>query len=407
MKRILLTITTLALVGTLSAQKVTDTVSLGAGYVNQVWYSLENDNQATAPKNNWDIAFDVSSFGSSILINSMSGVQLWEYNGDTSDFSTLDTTGLFGWTARHNSDTSWSYGAFSQGANDANLGWGKYNTITHAVDGDVIFVIKLTNGNYQKIWIKSLAGGKFNFRHASLDNMMDMNHSLDKAKFSDRNFGYFSLVNHTDLNREPAKTDWDILFTQFNAFVPSPYNVSGVLSNRGVYVAKAYPVKDVETYDDYKIEVFSSNMSGIGHDWKSFSGGNWTIEDSLVYFVQTNEGIVWKMLFTGFGGSADGNFVFSKEKVGQVGVEDVIANTEVFDVYPNPARENMNVVFKSNGKVNMSIYSITGNLMKEEIVSAGNGLNTYNLNLSGIQSGVYLLQLNDGRSISTKRIIIE
>jgi len=407
MKRILLSLVLFSVAGSISAQKVIDTVSLGAGYANQVWYSLENDNQATAQKGNWDIAFDVSSFGTSILINSMSGVELWEYNGDTADFATLDTVGLTGWTSRHNSDTSWSLGAFSQGANDAYLGWGKYNTITHAVEGDLLFVIKLTNGNYQKIWIKSLAGGKYTFRHASLDNMMDMTHTLDKAKFSDRNFGYFSLVNHSDINREPSNTDWDILFTQYNAFVPSPYNVSGVLSNRGVYVAKAYPIKDVETYEDYKIEIFTSSMSGIGHDWKSFSGGNWSVEDSLVYFVQTNEGIVWKMIFTGFGGSTNGNFIFSKEKVGQVGVEDVIANTEVFDVYPNPARENMNIVFNSNGRVNMSIYSITGNLMKEKIVSATSGLNTYNLDLSGIQSGVYLLQLNDGRSIATKRIIVE
>jgi hypothetical protein len=41
-----------------NAQAVTDTVAVGASYANHVWYSLANDEQGNAPKNNWDIAFD-------------------------------------------------------------------------------------------------------------------------------------------------------------------------------------------------------------------------------------------------------------------------------------------------------------------------------------------------------------
>lgn len=39
------------------AQAVIDTVSIGANYTNQVWYSLQNDEQGSSAKNNWDLAF--------------------------------------------------------------------------------------------------------------------------------------------------------------------------------------------------------------------------------------------------------------------------------------------------------------------------------------------------------------
>src|SRR5262245_18365700 len=74
-----------------SAQVITDTVATGPSYAQQVWYSLQNDQQGNAPKNNWDIAFDASCFGSTIMINSITGTTLWNYpKVDTSGWGSID-----------------------------------------------------------------------------------------------------------------------------------------------------------------------------------------------------------------------------------------------------------------------------------------------------------------------------
>ncbi len=128
--RLILTALTVFVGQAVSAQSVTDTVAQGAGYANQVWYSLADDDQGSAAKTSWDIAFEMNGINSSIIINSANTVRLWTYpNGDTSDWSTVDTTGLSTWSSLYNDETDWSRGAFNVTAdpdNDFDLGWGIY-----------------------------------------------------------------------------------------------------------------------------------------------------------------------------------------------------------------------------------------------------------------------------------------
>ena len=244
MKKVLLACIALWQINSTSkAQATTDTVSLGTGYTNQLWYSLPNNEQGTAPKNNWDLMFDVSGFGSSIHINSITGTQLWRYTAaDTSGWPTLDTAGIDGWTPLYNSDTSWIFGAFDKGmvfSNPNDLGWGVYNSITHIVTGDSLYVIKLASGAYKKLWIQSLASGNYNFKYANIDGSSQQSGTIVKSAYSGKNFAYFSLQSNMALDREPASANWDLLFTQYTAFIPSPYTVAGVLLNVGVTAAQA------------------------------------------------------------------------------------------------------------------------------------------------------------------------
>ena len=288
----------------LIAQQVTDTVSLSAGYANQKWYSLQNDEQGTAPKNNWDIAFECAQYGTSILINSPTGTRLWvAANTDTSQWSTLDTTGMAAtWPAKYNSDTSWYFGAFSQPqTNQFDLGWGIYNPITHFVDGDSLYVLKLANSAYRKVWIKQLASGTFTFRYATLDNSFDTTVSLVKSDFAGDLFAYYSLQNNGEADREPNASTWDLSFQQYTAFLPTPYGVTGVLANNGVLVAQANPV-DVNTaqWTDY---AYTTPIKQIGNEWKTQKMPTLQnhIAERTQYFLKHVNGNIWKFIFTGFG----------------------------------------------------------------------------------------------------------
>lgn len=347
------------------AQAVIDTVSIGANYTNQVWYSLQNDEQGSSAKNNWDLAFSVTGQGSNILINSVTGTKLWLYpKSDTSGWASFDTTGLYTWTPLYNSDTSWNYGAFKQNlsSNPYDVGWGIYDPITHIVTGDSLYVIKLANGIYKRLWIQKLAGGTYTFRYANLDGTNDVTATLVKSNYSGKNFGYYSIQNGAALDREPPTANWDLLFTQYTGFIPQPYNVTGVLSNIGVTVAEARGV-DINnvSWTSYS---FNTAMNEIGYDWKKYSG-NWTIEDSLVYFVKDKTGNIWKVIFTGFGGMANGNYIFSKEKVSSVGIAEANGNNiGSIAVYPNPSNgNNVNIIYnleKTVSSVHLSVYDLSG-----------------------------------------------
>lgn len=349
--------------------------------------------------------------GSNILINSVTGTKLWLYpKSDTSGWASFDTTGLYTWTPLYNSDTSWNYGAFKQNlsSNPYDVGWGIYDPITHIVTGDSLYVIKLANGIYKRLWIQKLAGGTYTFRYANLDGTNDVTATLVKSNYSGKNFGYYSIQNGAALDREPPTANWDLLFTQYTGFIPQPYNVTGVLSNIGVTVAEARGV-DINnvSWTSYS---FNTAMNEIGYDWKKYSG-NWTIEDSLVYFVKDKTGNIWKVIFTGFGGMANGNYIFSKEKVSSVGIAEANGNNiGSIAVYPNPSNgNNINIIYnleKTVSSVHLSVYDLSGKKLYTENLNNTQGFYQQKLSVPKLNAGIYVVTINiDGNTIQQKLII--
>ncbi len=144
-----------------------DSITMGAAYADEVFYSLENGIVKTSPRSSWDIAFSTNPMSSTILTNEGYGVELYAYpNGDYSAWESIDTTGLYQWPVLYNSDTSWYYGAFDR--NDLghpDYGWGVYNMQTHDVMGDSLFIIKTGDGTFQKIFIEKRAAMSNSFYH--------------------------------------------------------------------------------------------------------------------------------------------------------------------------------------------------------------------------------------------------
>lgn len=397
----------------LTAQNI-DTVSLSTGYAQQVWYQLEAGNRLSAAKNEWDLAFELSGFGTSVLVNTVAGAQLWAHpTADTSDWATLDTTGLSTWTPLYNSDTSWTWGAFSNAANTTDpfdQGWGQYNMVTHQIIGSRLFVVKGTDGSYKKIWIKNLISGTYNFEYADLDGNNAHTAALAKSAFGDKTFAYYSLQNHNSLDREPLQSDWDLLFTQYTAFIPTPYTVAGVLSHPQAEVAQAYPVANPLSHSDYSSFPFETAINTIGYDWKEFQGA-WTLADSLAYFVKTAQGDIWRLVFTGFGGSGTGNFIFEKEKLLTNSLTETPESKGIFTLYPNPVSNGQAVQmvydlphFGSDAQV--SVMANNGQLLHQQNLRLHQGFSQQSLYLPTLAAGQYWLHLYDGKQQLTQAIII-
>ena len=77
MKKALLIIFSPVLLTPLFAQTA-ETVSTHAGSTDQVWYSLQNGEAGRQALSNWDLAFEMAGFTSSIRVNTAKGLLVYE-----------------------------------------------------------------------------------------------------------------------------------------------------------------------------------------------------------------------------------------------------------------------------------------------------------------------------------------
>lgn len=291
------------------------TVAMGAGYANDVYVSLKNGVVKTVDRTGWELGFYTNPQSSTIITNDGQGIVLYTYpNGDASDWETVDTTGLMTWTPMYNNiaDTTWQNGAFDRNAlGHPDYGWGVYSMTTHSVYGDSIFIVKYSDGSVKKLFIHSREAmtNSFIFKFADIDGQNEDSVALACGDYLDKNMIYYSLQTKSVIDKEPASSEWDMVFTKY--FDESiPYIVTGVLSNNNVQVAE---IHDTDTAsNDYSEAEFSKVISVIGSDWKEFDMGtfSYTVLPDLVYFAKDRDDNYYKIVFTSFAGSSTGEATF-------------------------------------------------------------------------------------------------
>ena len=421
MKRIYTAIFGILSCASVSAQTtISDSVSLSAGYLNEIYYSTQTQAKTAVPRNNWDLAFHTGTFEVAIFANHTNGVTVYQVpNTNGAGFATLDTTGLSAWQILNNTDTSWSVGALNVNIDPANpfdYGWGVYDMITHTVIGDSLFVIKLSTpgfaDDYRKFFIqeKTLAGD-YIIHYANIDNTNDVISTIYKSNYIDKNFGYYSLRNDLALDREPVTSSWDILFTRYQADIGAGvyYPSTGVLNNIDVQVAEARHV-DLLTVDPANYaNLYTTNISEIGYDWKSFNGSTYDIEDSLCYFINSQNGNISKIKFTGFDGGATGNIFFDLTSYPTAINELPDAQLSSMALYPNVTSDQAILVFNSRKETTykLSVLGINGSEVLHQNIEAAKGINQTHLSVDGLAKGIYLVKLNNGNELLVQKLIVQ
>lgn len=420
MKKLILSAALAAIAGAANSQViVNDSVYLGAGYASNVWYSLPNDSVTASPKNNWDLAFETAQMpGVGILLNTAIGDRLYAYpKSNISGFSTVDTSGLSTWPARYNSDTSWTFGAFNQGWNNFDVGWGQYDINTHVITGDSIYIVKIMTGGsavWKKIIIQDMTAGVFHFQYADLNGNNMMTVSATKNTYNTKNLFFYNMTTNAFVDREPAAANWDLWFGQYTDIAttlqgnPSP--VTGVLTNAGLMVAKAYPVPNKATYVDYTNQTYSKEINRIGYDWKTFGGTGYTIKDSTVFFIKAKDGAIWKVMMTGFGGSADGKIAFSKQKLVSASVPGVSSAVATMSVFPNPAQgQNATLVYAFDQPMTGAYVSLTdmaGRSVFSAQLDGSTGLRQQELPTAALPSGLYTVTVNTTAGRVQQKLVV-
>jgi len=397
----------------LSAQEQIEVVT-GPGYADDVYYSLENGTVTTVARNNWDLGFTTSNFSISILANHSSGVELYTYpSGDTADWAILDTTGMV-WSPMYNSIETLDEGAFSAHAGShPDYGWGTYNMSTHNITGDSLFVIKTVAGTWKKIAIlvRGSILNTWDFKYANLDGSDEQTISLNSGDYNTKSFVYYSIDSTEVVDREPATEEWDLLFTKYYDYT-IPYSVTGVLLNEDHLLAQEVSEEglDQATFITYEEALFSDTLNIIGSDWKSFNMGTFAydVDSTVVYFLKRygeSDSSYYKIYFTGFTGMSEGKYTFMQEKLSTVYTDDPL-QIKVLELYPNPASDQVNLVFDRSGEIPVEIFDMTGRSVYSNRYHAY-GFTKLTINVSHLKSGLYFTKVGRGDHTEVLRFIKE
>lgn len=86
-----------------------------------------------------------------------------------------------------------------------------------------------------------------------------------------------------------------------------------------------------------------------------------------------------------------------------------IANVKGLDVSPNPFSNTAKISFTTAtaAKYTARLVDVLGKEVYNETLNATSGSNEFSLNRNNMTTGVYFFTLTDGKSVSTKRVVIE
>ncbi|MEI6748691.1 MAG: HmuY family protein [Bacteroidales bacterium] len=288
-----------------SGNVTTDTIALTNNYKYQVYFDLSSDTKvATNLRTDWDLAFECSSTGTHILLNSSCFMKAADC-GLIPFAQAIDTAGL-----------KWNFDR-SDGNPDSTvlLNWLSINGNDTLFPGHVYAIDRGMdeNGNIrglQQVVFDGLKQGHYTFRWARINGSSITSAIVEKDSTS--NYMHYSFKNGGGLAApEPPKQQWDLLFTQYSTILftdagdPQPYLLTGVLINRSgleVAVDSAIAFSSIN-YETAQSMTYSNALDIIGYDWKkvdSENGYTYTVRYNVNYVIKDAEGYYYKLRFTGF-----------------------------------------------------------------------------------------------------------
>lgn len=303
----------------------TDSISMGADYANDIYYSLSEGLIKETPNSEWDIAFSTPLQTATILINESKGMKSYIYRkGRYNDFDIMDTSGIYLQEVLYNDkEDIYKTGALNRTFEiripPFNYGWGTYRMQDHNVYPDSAFFLQLADGSFIKFAIKLKEGNtnSYYFKWADLNGDKLTGDSIYANNYLDKRFVYYDLSSKEIIDREPDKENWDLLFTRYHRSVEvgshyEDYIVTGVLFNKGIEAEKVEGILHNEAI--FSEDNLVDNTDVIGDDWKIFDPVSFTysIDENLTYFIKLTNDNIYKFYFHNFEGASTGKIVFSK-----------------------------------------------------------------------------------------------
>ncbi len=279
-------------------------------YTNQLFYSFENNIiAASSPNTAWDLSFENAPQGWHIRVNSSNFIEI--YPTDTSNFDADFSINKY----KNITKQEWYFDK-SNGNPDSTAAGAWVNTTVNPFKyTGQVYLVGQWNGSVsvplKKIVFLNVNDSNYLFRYANLDGSDSMQVIIHKD--TAYNYSYYSIMNASQVNIEPKRYTWDILFSQYVASLPDngifvPYPVRGVLLNPDKVSAALDSVKTYEniTINNVSGMQFSTVTDFIGYNWKSVTinfqanTGTYSLKSNYTYVVHDIAGNYYKLKFLSF-----------------------------------------------------------------------------------------------------------
>lgn len=250
----------------------------------------------------WQLGFESCDTGWHILVNSGANWFIWN-SGQTDINASLD----------YPENELWAYDNQSAYPDSTAVGnWLEFMDDEKTYFNHVYVLGKYSSGIYselKRLQFLEVDSTMYRFivgEDADIDTIV-----IQKSDSS--NFVYYSFDPGMQINLEPGKSIYDIIFgpyydlaTQFNLTIP--YLVRGVLLNSNITTAILDSIYTYDEIDFEKLEEydFSSQRDIIGYQWKEVSVNTSTgladyiIKPNYTYIIRTADNNYFKMRFLSF-----------------------------------------------------------------------------------------------------------
>jgi len=156
--------------------------------------------------------------------------------------------------------------------------------------------------------------------------------------------------------------------------------------------------------EDIKIDAQGYPWVGIYVDYLVTEGGIATYGGSTWDDYNVSDGLVGPVVRKIEIDAADNVWIATSTGVSKLsglatGVSSIELNSKTFDVYPNPAKNMLNIVFDENNDDEIIIYNMLGH----QVYSSSNNGSSVSIDVSTWSNGVYLVK--NGTQI--KKLIVE
>ena len=118
--------------------------------------------------------------------------------------------------------------------------------------------------------------------------------------------------------------------------------------------------------------------------------------------------IAYKLVFTGFGGSATGDISFTTELVSPASIDEPQSATGRLIIQPDPAEDATTLLIADlpPGTGTLTLADMTGRMLRHERITIGGGLTQYALDLQGMSAGSYCVRVESTERAVTGRLIV-
>ena len=170
------------------------------------------------------------------------------------------------------------------------------------------------------------------------------------------------------------------------------------------------------TFFQYTTGVYITKFSGSGgrlwdHGFTSFRP-DYTIDpgdmqvkgNNLVYYFMNADDIslIPREYFCYYGALSGTTGLKTTE-------DNLLVDSFTFSLYPNPAHQRVNLQISSSNQTDalITIYSVTGRQIQQESIEVSEGMNQRELNISALQTGIYIIQLSTEDKSIVQKLVIE